>query len=171
MILVRKEDWSDLKEVENLLRQAFKGDAEAVLVNRLRVRPEFEPALSLVAVMDWKLVGHILFFPVSVRDEGGDFSALALAPLAVDPHFQKQGVGSRLVRMGLQEAARLGHSLVIVLGSPDYYGRFGFKPAVPLGIVPPHAEWADAFQVLELTPQALSSVKGQVIYPPEFDAV
>ncbi len=170
MVIVKKEDWQDFKDVENLLRQAFPTSEEAILVNKLRLSEAFVPELSLVARMDHQIVGHNMLTRLSIQDGEGVFSALALAPLAVLPLFQRQGYGSRLVKMAVSEATRLGYSLILVLGDPQYYSRFGFVPAVEKGIYPPEESWKDAFQVLELVPGALQNIQGQVLYPPEFSA-
>lgn len=117
------------------------------------------------------MVGHILFTKVAVRGASQIHDALALAPMAVVPHCQKQGVGSALVRRGLEAARELGHSVVIVVGHPDYYPRFGFVPAQPLGILAPFEAPSEAFMVLGLHPNALLGVHGTVEYPPAFEQV
>ena len=116
-------------------------------------------------------MGHILFTRVTVTEAGVARPALALAPMAVLPAFQNRGVGSALVRRGLEEARALGHRVVIVLGHPRYYPRFGFRPARPLGIRSPFDAPADAFLVLGLEAGALDGLRGLVEYPPEFSQV
>ncbi|MBI3098214.1 MAG: N-acetyltransferase [Planctomycetes bacterium] len=101
----------------------------------------------------------------------GVHPALALAPMAVRPGFQRRGIGSDLVRAGLDRASALGHRIVIVLGHPEYYPRFGFRPARPLGIEPPFLVRDEVFMALELFPGALDGVRGTVRYPPVFDGV
>jgi len=91
--------------------------------------------------------------------------------MAVLPPYQKRGIGSALVRRGLENARDLGHRVVIVVGHPEYYPRFGFAPARPLGILAPFEVPSEAFMVLGLQPNALLGVQGQVEYPPEFDQV
>lgn len=102
---------------------------------------------------------------------GAGCPALALAPMAVRPEFQRRGIGSALVRAGLDSARSLGHRVVIVLGHPRYYPRFGFRPARPLGIDPPFPCRDEVFMALELVPGALVGVRGTVRYPPAFDGV
>ena len=112
--------------------------------------------------------GHILFTKLKVRDAAVARPALALAPMAVPPALQNRGIGSALVRRGLEDARELGHRVVIVLGHPRYYPRFGFRPAQPLGILPPFEARADAFLVLALQDGALDGFRGLVEYPAAF---
>jgi putative acetyltransferase len=88
--------------------------------------------------------------------------------MAVRPGHQRQGIGSALVRRGLQEAGDRGHAVVIVVGHPEYYPRFGFVPAKPLGIQAAFEMSPGAFMAVGLRPGALEGVRGQVVYPPEF---
>jgi putative acetyltransferase len=92
------------------------------------------PYISLVPVLDGLVVGHIFFSPVSIESESSIFTAMGLTPMAVLPEYQRQGFGSQLVREGLKECLRIGHNIVVVLGHPEYYPRFGFTPAKPKGL-------------------------------------
>ena len=118
-----------------------------------------------------ELVGHILFTRMAIKAGDRSHSALALAPLAVLPAHQRSGIGSALVKHGLAESTRLGHRIVIVLGHPEYYPRFGFLPASRFGIRAPFEARPEAFMALELQPGALQHVHGEVEYAPEFMAV
>lgn len=94
--------------------------------------------------------------------------ALALAPMAVRPEYQNQGIGSELVRHGLRQCRDLGHKVIVVVGHPEYYPRFGFSLARAKGLEAPFPVPDEAFLVLELVPDALEGIKGVVNYPPEF---
>jgi len=104
-----------------------------------------------------------------IKSERQDTPALALAPLAVRPDFQNQGIGSKLVEKGLEECERLNHKLVIVLGHPKFYPKFGFKPAHDFGVIAPFDVPNESFLILELTSGALKGVSGIVEYPLAFD--
>ena len=170
-LLIRPEQPSDFAAIAEVNRLAFGGEAEAALVAKLRASEDFVEGLSLVAVKGGQVVGHILMSRVRVRPEGGAaraFPALSLAPMAVRPELQNQGIGSRLVSFGLSEARRLGHGFVVVVGHPHYYPKFGFEPARPKGLEAPFPVPDEAFMVLELAPGALRGVKGTVVYPAAF---
>ena len=168
-VAIRPETPGDHRAVYELNHAAFGRENEARLVESLRGSSAFIPELSLVAHDGTRPVAHVLFTRIVVRDGGRAHEALALAPLAVLPELQKRGLGSALVRHGLAAAHELGHRVVIVLGHPEYYPRFGFLPAQLLGIHPPFPAQAEAFMALELQPGALQAVRGRVEYPPEFD--
>ncbi|MCO5170048.1 MAG: N-acetyltransferase [Planctomycetes bacterium] len=143
---------------------AFGRPEEGRLVDTLRGAAR--PFVSLVACDGDDVVGHALFTPVTV---GGAWTALALGPMAVVPARQRDGVGSALVRAGLDACRALGHEVVFVLGHPDYYPRFGFVPARPKGLT---CKWPvpdDVFLVAELTPGALGGRVGRVEYHLAFD--
>ncbi len=169
MPIVRPEQPADLAAIHRVLRQAFAREAEAALVDRLRQRGV--STLSLVAVEAGQVVGHILFTPVTITSSAANSEAVALGPLAVAPARQRRGLGSALVRAGLGRLRRAGHAAVIVLGHPDYYPRFGFKPAQSFGIRWEHPVPDEAFMALELHAGALAGRGGVVKYQPEFDGV
>jgi putative acetyltransferase len=166
-VAVRPERAGDARGIRAVLAAAFGRTDEADLVEALRVSDAWLPGLSLVAVVDEDVVGHVLFTRATI---GGAHQALALAPLAVEPSLQRQGIGDALVRAGLAAARSLGERVVVVLGHPSYYPRFGFEPAVPRGLTSVFArgEHAHSFMALPLQPGALEGVRGRVDYAAEF---
>jgi putative acetyltransferase len=161
---VRRERADDLEAVREVIRQAFGQDDEARLVDALRAGGYSR--LSLVAVEGECVVGHVLFSDLPIVTPGGTLPGLALAPLAVRPAHQRRGFGSRLVREGLRACAEAGHRIVVVLGHPDYYPRFGFSAQLAERLKAPFS--GPAFMALELVPGALTGVTGEVRYPPPF---
>ena len=168
MIIIRKERPDDREAVGRVNRLAFGQDDEADLVERLRRGDH--PSIALVAEREDQVVGHILFTPVRIVSDSGEFAAIGLAPMSVLPEYQRQGIGKELVASGLETCRVLGHEIVIVLGHPEYYPRFGFVKAAPLGICWVHEVSDEAFMVLELRDGALAGRGGIVHYLPEFDA-
>ncbi len=143
---------------------AFGRGEEADLIDRLRARAA--SYLAFVAVDGGAMVGHIAFTPVTVDRAPAGFSALGLAPMAVLPGHQRQGVGAALVRAGLAACRKVGADGVFVLGHPAYYPRFGFEPAAPYGIGNEYGAPPKAFMVKSLTPGALGDVTGTARYDP-----
>jgi putative acetyltransferase len=169
MTEVRFEAPGDADEIRAVLEQAFGGPAEAGLVESLR--RALPSPISLVAVEDCRVVGHIFFSPVTVVSSNATFDAIALGPMAVVPDRQNAGVGSTLVRAGLDECWRRGERVAFVLGHPKFYARFGFRPARPLGVDCEFSVPDEVFMVAELEPGALSGRTGTVHYRPEFKLV
>jgi putative acetyltransferase len=122
--------------------------------------------LSFVAEVNRHVVGHILFSRMAIDTPTGEIAAVALAPMAVSPGYQRQGVGGNLIRYGLGRLRELGERIVLVVGHPAYYPRFGFSTEKAHAIESPFD--ADAFMALELTPGALHGIRGQVRYPRAF---
>ncbi len=170
-LFIRPELSNDYQSITELNVKAFGQPGEAKLVEDLRRNPQFIKGLSLVAVLDGKLLGHILFFPIIIRNTDKVYRSLALAPMAVLPDYQGRGIGSALVIAGIDEARAGKFGSVIVMGHRDYYPRFGFKKASQYGIFPPFVVPDDVFFALELQPGALERVKGIVEYPLEFAEV
>jgi putative acetyltransferase len=165
MIEIRSERPKDAAAVRQVNEKAFGGPKEARLVEMLRAADRV--AISLVALSNDQLVGHILFSPITVAEAPAGFVGLALAPLAVLPAFQKLGIGSRLIRHGLTECLQGGCQAVVVLGSPGYYSRFGFTRASDHQLDNEyHAH--EEFMVLELVEGTLDTIRGLVKYAPEF---
>lgn len=167
MVIVRDEKPEDLAAIHEVNAKAFEQAAEANLVDALRANGKV--TLSLVAVQDDRVVGHILFSPVVIESEKETFAAVGLAPLAVLPEYQNQGIGSRLVRAGLDECRKALHESVVVLGHPEYYPRFGFAPASRYGIKSEYDVRDEVFMIIELREGALLGRSGIVKYQPEFN--
>lgn len=172
-IKILQEKPSDYFTVEDVIEKSFK-DAEHTdhseqhLVARLRKSDEFIPELSLVAKDDDKIVGHILFTKMLIRNDENESEALALAPLAVLPEYQNKGVGSTLINEGNKIAKDLGFKAVIVLGHDKYYPKFGFKKASDYGIQAPFPVPDSAFMALELAENGLKDVNGVATYSKAF---
>jgi len=166
--VIRCENLLDASAIYNVHTQAFERENEAQLVKNIRHSDRYIPQLSLVAEVDNTVVGHILFSYVDLIGEE-TLRVLSLAPLAVVPQFQRQGIGSALVQVGLETADTMGEALVIVLGHSQFYPRFGFQPSVNYGIESPFSVPEDVFMVKLLT--NYQGFKGKVIYPPAFQEV
>lgn len=167
-VALREEQPADAAAVHALHVAAFETDAEARLVDALRASGAL--TLSLVAVEDGAVVGHVAFSPVSVDADGRVAEGVGLAPMAVAPGRQRQGIGGRLIAEGLRRLRDAGHPFCVVLGHVGYYPRHGFVPARAHGL-----RWErghdEAFFVQALGPGGLAGVSGVVRYRPELDAV
>lgn len=166
MLTIRRETPKDIDSIRYVNELAFGQREEAELIDKLRNRDVV--TLSLVAILADQIVGHILFSPVIIESDCTSFEAISLAPMAVLPEYQNKGIGSQLVRVGLEECRLLGHEIVVVLGHPDYYPRFGFFRAKPSGIDCEFEVPDEAWMVLELRENALTGKSGTVKFQPEF---
>lgn len=152
-LTIRPETGADFDAVERLVQEAFTEDEEvAPLVRAIREGDGYIPALALVAEVDGELVGHVMVSHSWLVEETGSHRVAILSPLAVKPGWQRQGVGSALVRRVTGLAEEMGEPVVILEGSPIYYARFGFEASTPLGISIDLPDWAppEAAQVLRL---------------------
>jgi putative acetyltransferase len=163
-VQIRPETPADIQAVHRIHRAAFDGPDEAVLVDNLR--REGYAQISLVAQAGEELVGHILFSPLAVEAEPETDQALALAPVGVLPAHQRRGVGSALIRAGLEEARRQGYPAVIVLGHAEYYPRFGFRAELTAQLEAPFS--GPSFTALSLVPGSSAGLVGRVRYAPPF---
>jgi putative acetyltransferase len=163
---IRTEKPEDVEAVRHVNIVAFGRENEANLVDRLR---GLASTFSFVAVQTDLVVGHILFSPVVVEGKcSSNLSVLGLAPVAVLPNYQRQGIGSLLIREGLKECARSGFQAVVVLGYPDLYSRFGFVPASGKMLGCEYDVPDEAFMVLELESGSCQDCSGTVKYRSEF---
>ena len=157
-----------MKKIYNVVKTAFEtaehsDGNEQDLVVALRNSDSFIPELSLVAIKDNKIVGYILFTKIKI----GNNEELALAPLAVLPKYQKQGIGSKLIQQGHKIAKKLGYHYSIVLGSETYYPKFGYVPAIQYGIKAPFEVSNENFMAIKLNDTDIE-IKGTVRYAKEF---
>lgn len=164
---IRKEQSGDLEAIREVNRLAFGQDAEGRLVDRLRADNLL--VASLVAVEDNRIVGHILFSELPIDTGSKTIRAAALAPMAVIPSHQRRGIGSSLIREGLEDCRSCGAAAVVVLGHLNYYPRFGFSPEKAKCLRSQYS--GPHFMVLELVPGVLKGVLGTVTYPPAFAEV
>ncbi len=167
MIVIRHETLADFEAIQKVNLRAFEQSNEGNIVDTLRIAGAL--TISLVALHDNQIVGHIAFSPVTIESEDGSFNALGLGPMAVLPERQNKGIGSQLVEAGLKECLRLGHEIVVVIGHPEYYPRFGFVPAGPLGISWEHDVPEDAFMIAQLNTGTLAGRTGMVKFHPAFN--
>ena len=166
-ILIRHETPADILGVRAVNAAAFEAGVEAALVDALRENGKF--TLSLVACIEGELVGHILFTDIEMEPGGAEACILGLAPMAVLPAWQGRGIGSAMVRRGLEDCRELGYRGIVVLGHPAFYPRFGFTPASRHGISCIYDAPDEAFMALALGDEALP--KGRALYQPEFAGV
>lgn len=168
--MLRAERSGDEGAIRTIHRRAFGGETESAIVDSVRSAPGFDRSLSIVAEFAGAAVGHVLFSAVEIVGEERKTDALALAPIAVMPAYQRRGIGTQLVRAGLDACRVRGHKLVVVLGHSAFYARFGFVEASTSAIYAPWSVPSKAFRVAELSPKALCGVHGIVRYPAFFHA-
>lgn len=162
--IIRTETVTDRPAIREVNRLAFGGECEARLVDALRGGGHAR--VSLVAEEGGRVVGHILFSDLPIVTASGTVHALVLAPTAVVPDRQRNGIGSLLAQEGLRACRDAGHRIVVVLGHPDFYPRFGFSAKAADPLRSPYS--GPAFMAVELVPGALEGVVGEVRYPPPF---
>ena len=168
MIEIRQENQKDYEEVYMIVKTAFEtaehsdGNEQDLVVD-LRNSDSFIPELSLVAVKEDKIVGYILFTKIKIENH----EEIALAPLAVLPEYQKQGIGSMLIEQGHKIAKQLGYHYSIVLGSENYYPKFGYIPATQYGIQAPFDVANENFMAMKLNDTDIE-ITGVVQYAKEF---
>jgi putative acetyltransferase len=174
-LVIRPESTEDHDAIRRLVAAAFASEVQAQLVDRIRASPEYVPDMALVAEAGDEIAGQVMISHAIIRNADSDRRIGMLSPLAVLPEFQGRGVGSALVRASLAVADARGEPIVILEGSPTYYGRFGFEHAIEYGIEIHLPEWAppEAAQVMRLTafdPDD-ATLRGAVVYPAAFDGL
>ncbi|MHC1782702.1 MAG: GNAT family N-acetyltransferase [Anaerolineaceae bacterium] len=169
MLTIRDESIDDVYGVQWVNSETFETMTESELVDTLRENDAI--SVSMVADLDGRVVGHILFSEVAIGPHPYSPLTLGLAPMAVLPEMQNRGIGSMLVKEGLERCRQLGAEIVIVLGHPNFYPHFGFEPCTPKGITYNEQVPEDAFMAVELVPGALQKYSGVVHFQPEFEGV
>jgi putative acetyltransferase len=164
-VQVRVESAEDVPAVARVIEAAFGRPGEGHMVDAIRASEGYVPELAFVAEADGEVVGHVLLSYVGLA--GSQRRLLELAPLAVAPERQRQGIGSALTRAALAAADGRGEPLVLVLGHPGYYVRFGFRRADEFGLEPPQPAWHAAFMAVPLGAYE-ASIRGRVVFPPSF---
>jgi putative acetyltransferase len=174
-LVIRRESRNDRDAIRRVVTAAFGSDAEARLVDRIRASPEYVAEMALVAELDDEVVGHVMISRAVLRHGQGEREISMLSPLAVLPERQREGIGTALVRAVLDAAETRGEPLVILEGSPAYYGRLGFEHSVRYGIEIHLPDWApaEAAQVMRLAAfdDDDPTLQGTVIYPTAFDGL
>ena len=169
MVLIRRQQPADALRIREVNTQAFGQPDEANLVDKLRER--CQEHVELVAVRGDEIVGHILFSPAAVECEGRTVTGAALGPMAVLPGHQRQGIGAKLVRSGVSILRQKNCPFLVVIGHPEFYPRFGFRPASQFGV---QCDWDvpdAAFMMMVLTEEEMRGVRGKVRFRPEFSEV
>ena len=167
-IIYRPEKLEDVAEIHAVNQAAFPTEAEANLVDALRDSGRL--LISLVAEDGGQIIGHIGFSPVTMSLATGISSGIGLAPLAVVPARQRQGIGSQLIHKGLDACRKAGFAYAVVLGDPGYYNRFGFVRASDYGLGNEYGV-IDEFMVLAIQPNGIPTNRGVVRYASEFALV
>lgn len=163
-VVLRRERSGDAAAIRGVLEAAFNRRAEADLVDELR--RERAVVAAFVALLDSRIVAHVLFSRVVIETSDAPLPAVALAPVAVVPEHQRVGIGARLVNFGLESLRGRGERIAFVLGDPNYYKRFGFSTDLARALSTPFPP--SAYMALELSADALVGVRGSVTYPAAF---
>ena len=174
-LVIRPESPADHDAISQVVAAAFGSQTEADLVDRIRASPEYVPEMALVAERAGEIVGHVMISHAVIHNDDGDRRIAMLSPLAVDPDHQRSGVGRALVEHSLRLADSRGEPVVILEGSPAYYGPLGFERSMSYGIEIHLPSWAppEAAQVRLLTSFDPDdpTLRGTVVYPAAFDGL
>lgn len=168
MIEIREERRADYQAIRDVNNQAFNQPQEGTIIEK--IRESGVEILSLVAIIDNKIVGHIFFSPVRMEEQATLKDGMGLAPMAVLPDYQQQGIGSKLIKEGIQRLKLKSVPYIIVLGHKDYYPKFGFETASKYGL---KCQWDgvpdEAFMVMILDDKMKPKIHGVAKYRDEFD--
>ena len=168
MTTIRLETPDDIPAIRLINERVFHVSAEAEIVDK--IRDAGADTVSLVAEEEDRVVGYVLFSPATIEGRERCVPGMGLAPMAVLPEWQRQGIGSKLLERGLEILRGCSCPFVIVLGHPEYYPRFGFEPASKYGL---KSHWEnvpdEAFMVLMFDAEAMEGVSGVARYRDEFD--
>lgn len=169
-IIIRTETKHDYTQIYNINYAAFGNrEDEAKLVERIRESENFVSQLSIVAEQHGEIIGHLLMSKAEIIEGENSHEVIVLAPVAVRPDCQKQGIGEQLITESLKRCRKLGYSIVLLIGHPSYYPKFGFKQARQLGLELTQFEVPDdVFMVCELEEGTLGKIKGELRYPSTF---
>ena len=166
---IREEKTTDIEQIWKVNSEAFEGNTEANLVNTLRSSGcEY---VSLVAEMDGEIVGHVIFTPVELTGDEKTLRMMGLGPMAVLSQYQNQGIGSELVKKGIERCKTTGIDAIVVLGHPGYYPKFGFVPSSNYGIKSEYEVPDEVFMIMELKSGSLNGHEGIVVYQDAFRSV
>ena len=164
-LTLRTEQVDDYQKIEALLDSAFKGHAEAELVDRIRRSPQYVNEMTLVATKGAQVLGFIMLSHVTLQGENDSFTVWSLAPVAVLPAVQKMGIGGKLILESIRLAEERPEPVIVLLGHASYYPRFGFERASAHNIYPP-VVWPDNSYMVRTLPKWTPAVKGRIIYTP-----
>ena len=172
-IVIREEVREDHTRVFQLVKEAFidqehSDHKEQYLVERLRRSDSFIPELSLVAIIDFKIVGYVLLTKAAIKNQKRLHTTLVLAPVAVDKAFQNRGVGARLISVAHKKASLIGFRSIVIIGHEHYYPKFGYQKASKFGIHFPFDVPDENGFVIELKKGELIGKEGELVYPKEF---
>ncbi|MEK4250298.1 GNAT family N-acetyltransferase [Paenibacillus sp. FSL W7-1287] len=169
-MIIRTEEKKDYESIYEINVEAFNNrEDEAKLVERIRQSDKFIAELSLVGQFDDETVGYALFSKATVHNENEVETVIVLAPIAVKPAFQKQGIGKALIEEGIKRSKALGYNFILLIGHPTYYSKLGFKPARNYGLELTQFEVPDdVFMVYELRENKLGVINGELVYPEAF---
>ena len=172
-LVIRPEKQEDFQDIEQLILDAFEKEEvsdhqEHILVQKIRQTDAYVNALSLVALLNDELVGHLVLSKIFIQHAHHQTKAFALAPVAVKRGYENRGIGTTLIKKALIDAESYDEQVVIVLGHADYYPRFGFEAASKWGVKAPFEVPDDVFMLYPLHQQQLTDLEGLVVYSEAF---